>query len=237
MGFLRSLLFNLLFLPFTVLTCILGQVLLFGPPRRLDAFVRGWARAVLWMLRVTCGIGVRIEGQGNLPAGATIVAAKHQSTFDTIIWLLLIDRPAYVLKQELMDLPLWGRLARRCGHIAVQRGGGGAALRGMVRQGQAVLAEGRKVVIFPEGTRTDPGEQVRYHPGVAAMAIASGAPVVPVATDSGRFWARRAFRKRPGTITVAILPPLPPGLRRDVLMERLEAAIEGETARLYDAAT
>lgn len=233
MRFLRSLLFNLLFLPFTVLTCILGQVLLLGPPARLHVYVRGWARAVLWLLRVTCGISVRVEGREHLPPGAAIVAAKHQSTFDTIIWLLLLDRPAYVLKQELMNLPLWGALARRCGHIAVEREGGAAALRGMVRAGQAVLAEGRKVVIFPEGTRTQPGERVRYHPGVAAMALASGATLVPVATDSGRYWGRLAFHKQPGTVTVAILPPLPKDLPRAALMERLEAAIEGETEKLY----
>jgi 1-acyl-sn-glycerol-3-phosphate acyltransferase len=233
MGFLRSLLFNLLFLPFTALTCILGQVLLLGPPARLHAYVRGWARTVLWLLRITCGIGVRVEGREHLPPGAAIIAAKHQSTFDTIIWLLLLDRPAYVLKQELMRLPLWGALARRSGHIAVERDGGAAALRGMVRAGQAVLAEGRKVVIFPEGTRTQPGERARYHPGVAAMAMASGAPLVPVATDSGRFWARRAFHKQPGTITIAILPTLPSDLPRAALMERLETAIEGETERLY----
>lgn len=233
MRFLRSLLFNLIFLPFTALTCILGQVLLLGPPARLHAYVRGWARAVLWLLRITCGIGVRIEGREHLPPGAAIIAAKHQSTFDTIIWLLVVDRPAYVLKQELMKLPLWGTLARRCGHIAVEREGGAAALRGMVRAGQAVLAEGRKVVIFPEGTRTQPRERVRYHPGVAAMALASGAPLVPVATDSGRYWGRLAFHKQPGVITIAILPPLPKDLSRTALMERLEATIEDETERLY----
>lgn len=233
MNFLRSLLFNLIFLPFTALTCILGQVLLLGPPARLHAFVRGWARAVLWLLRVICGIHARIEGREHLPPGAAIIAAKHQSTFDTIIWLLVVDRPAYVLKQELMNLPLWGALARRCGNIAVDRDGGAAALRGMVRAGQAVLAEGRKVVIFPEGTRTQPGERALYHPGVAAMAMASGAPLVPVATDSGRYWGRLAFHKQPGTIIVAILPPLPAGLPRAALMERLEAAIEAETERLY----
>ncbi|HEY4251219.1 MAG TPA: lysophospholipid acyltransferase family protein [Roseomonas sp.] len=233
MNFLRSLLFNLLFLPFTALICIFGQAMLLAPPERLHAYVRGWARVVLWLLRIVCGIKVRITGREHLPPGAAIIAAKHQSTFDTIIWLLLVDRPAYVLKQELTRLPLWGRLARHCGHIAVERDGGAPALRGMVRDAQAMLAQGRKVVIFPEGTRTQPGEHVRYHPGVAAIALASRAPVIPVATDSGRYWARLAFRKRPGTITVAILPPLPAGLARAGLMAQLESAIEGETGKLY----
>lgn len=233
MGFLRSLLFNLLFLPFSALASLIGQALLLGSDARVHAYSRSWARGVLWLLRVTCGIRVRIEGREHLPQGAAIIASKHQSTFDTVIWLLVVDRPAYVLKQELTRVPLWGRLAQRGGHIAVERGGGASAVRGLVRASQAALAEQRKVVIFPEGTRTQPGERAPYHPGVAAIAVASRAPVVPVATDSGRYWGRRAFHKRPGTITVSILRPLPAGLPRAKLMERLEAAIEGETARLY----
>ncbi|MBR0641485.1 lysophospholipid acyltransferase family protein [Plastoroseomonas hellenica] len=235
MTFLRSMLFNLLFLPFTALACIVGQVLLLGPPARIHAYARGWARGVLWLLWTTCGIGVRIEGREHLPRGAAVIASKHQSTFDAIIWLLAVDCPAYVLKQELIRPPLWGTLVQRCGHIAVERKGGVAALRGLVRASEPVLAAQRKIVIFPEGTRTEPGQRARYHPGVAAIAEACRVPLVPVATDSGRFWRRRAFHKQPGTITVSILPPLPANLPRAALMERLEAVIEAETARLYDS--
>jgi 1-acyl-sn-glycerol-3-phosphate acyltransferase len=174
-------------------------------------------------------------GLGNLPAGPAIIAAKHQSAFDTVVWLTLLPPgrdPAYVLKQELADIPLWGRLAARGGHIAVDRAAGASALRGMVRAAQGALAAGRPVVIFPEGTRTAPGERVPYQPGVAALAAATGAPVVPVATDSGLYWGRRAFQKRPGTIHVEVLPPLPQGLPRPALMAALEAAVEDASARL-----
>jgi 1-acyl-sn-glycerol-3-phosphate acyltransferase len=234
--FLRSALFNALFLGGTALASLCAMPLLLAPQAVVTAYVRGWARLVVWTLRIVCGIRLEVKGIGRIPAGGAIIAAKHQSAFDTLVWMMLLDRgwppPVYVLKQELLSIPLWGRLARRCGHIPVDREAGGAALRAMVRQGRAALAAGHAVVIFPEGTRTAPGERRPYQPGVAALAIATGAPVVPVATDSGLAWGRRAFRKQPGTIRVSVLPPLPAGLPRHALMAALEDAVETETARL-----
>ena len=119
-----------------------------------------------------------------------------------------------ILKRELLDLPFWGRAARHTGAVAVDRDGGGAALRSMVRDAKGVLDEGRPLVIFPEGTRSAPGEKVPYQPGVAALVISSGAPCYPVATNSGRHWGRRAFHKMPGVISISVLPSLPPGLAR-----------------------
>lgn len=236
MTFLRSMVFNALFLGGTAVAVVLALPLLAAPPAWLIGYVRGWAQAVVALLRVICGIRLEVTGLANIPAGGAIIAAKHQSAFDTVLWLMLMpaDRPApvYVLKKELLSIPVWGLLARRCGNIAVDRKAGASALRGMVRAAQAVLAAGRPVVIFPEGTRTAPGERVAYQPGVAALAIASGAPVVPVATDSGVSWGRRAFHKRPGCIHVSVLPPLPAGLPRAALMSALEGAIEEESERL-----
>lgn len=236
MIFLRSALFNLLFIGGTAAVVVAALPLLLAPPAALIAYVRGWARCVVWLLQIVCGIRVEATGLGHIPPGGAIIAAKHQSAFDTVVWLMLLEAgrpaPVYVLKKELLSIPVWGLLARRCGSVAVDRKGGASALRGMVRQAQAALAAGRPVVIFPEGTRTAPGECGVYQPGVAALALASGAPVVPVATDSGFFWGRRAFRKRPGIIHISVLPPLPAGLPRPALMAALEAAIETETARL-----
>jgi 1-acyl-sn-glycerol-3-phosphate acyltransferase len=231
---LRSATFSALFWPYTVAMVLLGVPLLPAPRGWLRVHVRAWARGVLWLLRVAAGIRLRVTGAEHLPEGAAILAAKHQSSFDTIVWLALLPRPAYVMKVELLRIPLWGWLAQRSGQIAVDRGAGAAALRGMLREGTAALAEGRQVVIFPEGTRTAAGERTPYQPGVAALAMAAGpgVPVVPVATDSGCFWGRHTFRKRPGTLTVAVLPPLPPGLPRAVLMARLAEAIETESDRL-----
>jgi len=235
MTVLRSALFNTIFLGGTALAAVLGLPLLAAPRAWLIGYVRGWAKTMVAMLRLICGIGVKARGLQHIPPGGVLIAAKHQSAFDTVIWLALLPAPAYVFKKELLAIPLWGWFARRCGHVAVDRRGGGPALKRMVRAARALLAAGRPVVIFPEGTRTAPGERRPYQPGVAAIAAAAGVPVVPVATDSGRCWGRRAFRKEPGVIHLSVLPPLPAGLPRAALMVALEEAIETETERLLRA--
>ncbi len=229
---LRSALFNALFLGGSAAAAVVALPLLLAPPAMLIAYVRTWARAMVALLRLVCGIRVEVAGRDHLPPGGAIIAAKHQSAFDTVVWLVLLPAPAYVLKKELLSIPVWGLLARRCGHIAVDRRAGASALKSMVRAAQDVLAAGRPVVIFPEGTRTAPGERRAYQPGVAALAVAARVPVVPVATDSGLLWGRRAFHKRPGTIHVAVLPPVPSGLPRPAFMAALAEAIEGESDRL-----
>lgn len=236
MIFLRSAVFNLLFLGGSAVAAVAAVPLLLAPRTWLIAYVRGWARAVVAVLRAVCGIRLEAAGLDRIPPAGAIVAAKHQSAFDTVVWLALLPAPAYVLKQELLSIPVWGWLARRCGHVAVDRRGGAAALKRMVRATQALLDAGRPVVIFPEGTRTAPGERRPYQPGVAAIAAATHARVVPVATDSGRCWGRRAFRKEAGTIHVSVLEPLPAGLPRAALMTALQAAIETETDRLLGLA-
>jgi 1-acyl-sn-glycerol-3-phosphate acyltransferase len=230
---LRSLLFNVYFIGGTALTIIVGVPMLALPQRAMIRFIGFWARSMIGGLRVICGVRLEVTGMENLPPGACIIAAKHQSAFDTMVWLMLVPNSIYVAKKELLEIPGWGWLARRCGQLSVDRSGGAGALRTMVREAKARLAEGRPIVIFPEGTRTAPGERVPYQPGVAALAAASGVPVVPVATDSGRVWARRAFRKTPGVIRIVILPPLPVGLPRAALMAQLEDAVETATSRLF----
>lgn len=231
---LRSALFNLFFVVGTALVVTLGLPMLAFPQRILAAYIRLWAHGMIGALRIICGIRLEVTGLAHIPPGPAVIAAKHQSAFDTIVWLLLVPDCVYVLKKELLNIPLWGWFTLRCGHLAVDREGGGAALRNLVRGAKQRFAEGRPVVIFPEGTRTAPGDRQPYQPGVAALATAGGVPVVPVATDSGLRWGRRAFRKSPGVIHVSILPPLPIGLPRAALMAALEAAIETETDRLLD---
>ena len=232
MTVLRSALFNLAFFALTALMSVLALPLLAAPRAWAVCVVRLWAGIVVVMLRIICGVRVEVDGLDRIPPGAAVLAAKHQSTFDTIIWLKLLPDAAYVLKKELLSLPLYGWFCRKVGMIPVDRSGGGAALRSMLRAAQAALEAGRQVVIFPEGTRTAPGERVPYQPGVVAIAGASTAPVLPIATDSGRIWGRRAFQKRPGRIRITVLPPLPPGLPRAQLIPALENAIETESERL-----
>jgi 1-acyl-sn-glycerol-3-phosphate acyltransferase len=230
--FLRSLLFNAAFFAVSGALAVLATPLLAAPRGALMWIMRLWARIVVALLRAICGVRLELRGMERIPPGACVIAAKHQSAFDTIVWLMLVPDAAYVMKKQLFAIPFYGWHARRVGMIAVDREGGGAALRAMLRAVQAAVAAGRQVVIFPEGTRTAPGERLPYQPGVVALAAGTDAPVIPVATDSGRVWGRRAFEKRPGTIRISVLPPLPRGLPRPALLGALESAIEGETARL-----
>jgi 1-acyl-sn-glycerol-3-phosphate acyltransferase len=229
---LRSLLFNLAFFAVSAAIAVLALPLLALPRQAVMWAMRLWARLIIWLLRTICGVRIEVRGRRNLPPGGAVIAAKHQSAFDTFVWLMLLPDPAYVLKRELLWIPVYGWHARKGGMIGVDRDGGGPALRAMLRAAQAAVAARRQVVIFPEGTRVLPGERRKYQPGVVALAAGTDAPVIPVATDSGRVWGRRAFRKRPGTIRISILPALPRGLSRAALLTALEAAIESETDRL-----
>lgn len=233
----RSLLFSLAFFFWTLLLMLaLSLPVLLLPRRRIVPLLRFFGGSVVVLLRLCCGIRLRVTGREHLPTtGAALIAAKHQSAFDTLVWLPLLPDATYVLKAELLRVPLWGLMARRTKMIAVDRQAGGKAMRQMLTEGKVAAAEGRQVVIFPEGTRTLPGQRVPYQPGVVGLAAAMKVPVIPVATDSGFHWPRHGWLKPPGVITVALLPPLPPELPRDQLLPALEAAIEAETERLRAA--
>lgn len=232
MTFLRSLLFNIVFFGSgaLVLTAALPVLLM----RRPAVMVFGgfWCRLVTGALRVICGVSHEVRGRENLPAGPCIIAAKHQSTWDTMVLVDLVADASYVIKRELLRIPVYGWLLAKAGMIPIDRAGGAKALRGMIKLARAHLAAGRSIVIFPEGTRTAPGERRPYHPGIAALYTQLRVPVVPLALNSGLCWPRRAFIKRPGHIVIQILPPVPPGLKRDAFMARLEEEIESASARL-----
>ena len=237
MIWLRSALFYLLAYAGTLVIVTAALPLLLLPWRWVLPVMRLWAGMVLLLLRRVSGIRLRVTGAEHLPQrGAALIAAKHQSAFDTVVWLWLLPDTVYVLKRELLRVPLWGWIAVKGRMIPVDRDGGAAAMRQLLRAGREAAAAGRQIVIFPEGTRVVPGEYLPFQPGIAALAAATGLPVVPVATDSGVLWGRKGFRKRPGTITVAVLPPLPAGLRREALLRALEAAITAGTDTLLAAA-
>ncbi len=231
---LRALAFTVLFYSWTTLLGIAALPLLLGPPRLLLAYGRFWIAGALAILKVTVGITHEIRGQKLPPDGPKILAVKHQSAWDTLAVNLLVRDPAIVLKKELLSIPIFGWCLSRCRQIAVDRKGGAGALKRMVEQAQARAAEGRPIIIYPEGTRTKPGASVPYHPGVAALYSALDLPVVPVVLNSGLFWPRRSLQMHPGTITVEYLPPIAPGLDRRTFMRTLETAIEEAALRLHD---
>ncbi|MGH7042655.1 MAG: lysophospholipid acyltransferase family protein [Acetobacteraceae bacterium] len=234
---LRSLLFNAWFFAITAVLSVTGAVGASVAPRVALPIARLWARLILGGLRHICGIGWEVRGLEHLPAtGPALLASRHQSAFDTLIWLLLLPRCTYVAKRELLRIPLFGRVIRLAGQIAVDRTGGATALRALARDTNAAAQAGRQIIIFPEGTRAEPGRPLPLQPGIAAVAARTGLPVVPVVTDSGLRWGRRAFRKRPGLIHITLLPPvLPPAVgepgARGRFLQRLTEALEADAER------
>lgn len=221
----RSAVFNGFFFAVTFLLTLAATVVRLFSPDHVLGVAMAWARVILWGLRTICGIRVEMTGQEYLPQGAAVIASAHQSAFDTLVWLTLVPRCCYVFKQELLRIPLFGRLILAAGMISVDRSSGPNALRTLLRGGTRAAAEGRQIVIFPEGTRAPHDMPLPLQPGVAALAARTGLPVIPVATDSGQHWGRRAFHKHPGTIHVIVRPPLAPGLPRGELMVELARAL------------
>jgi 1-acyl-sn-glycerol-3-phosphate acyltransferase len=228
---LRSALFNFAFLGFTVLFT-LACVPVWFFPRTIIVCIRFWSRAVAWMLERIVGITLTVRGRENIPDGPFVVSSKHQSTFDTVMFFWLLSHPAYVVKRELSRIPLYNQLGEGAGWITVDREGGARALTGLVRDTRAAVAAGRQPVIFPEGTRTAPGERRPYQRGIAAIYLLLKVPVLPVALNSGLYWGRRTFMKRPGSVIVEFLPPIMPGLDAQEFMAELEDRVEAATARL-----
>jgi 1-acyl-sn-glycerol-3-phosphate acyltransferase len=221
----RSALFNAYFFALTAILCVPGVVMRFAGPDHTLTIPRLWARWVLAGLRAICGIRFELHGAERLPReGPALIASRHQSAFDTLVWLTLLPRCCYVIKQELRRIPVFGGLMEPAGMILVDRSAGAGAMRHLMREAVRAAGEGRQIVIFPEGTRAEVGTIGRLHPGVAAMAARTGLPIIPVVTDSGRYWGRRAFYKRPGTIQIALLPPISAQAGRDHLMAALAAA-------------
>jgi 1-acyl-sn-glycerol-3-phosphate acyltransferase len=236
MTLLRSTLFNLWFYGATAAFALGGVVLRVAGPLAPagwpETLVRRWGKTVLAGMWPLCRMRYVVTGWEHMPQGPAVVASMHQSAFDTLVWLLLLRNPAYVLKRELTRIPIFGPMCAAVGMISVDREAGASAIRELLRGADRAVAQGRTIVIFPEGTRVPPRVRAPLHPGVAAVASRTGLPVVPVVTDSGLCWGRRAFRKHSGTIHIAIRPPLPATLRRGELMAALLAEFELGTAEL-----
>jgi len=230
---LRSLIYTVMLFLTTAFFAIVVIVFMWLPPARLYAVPRTWARLNLWLLKTLCGLDYRIEGAEHLPDVPFISMWKHSSTWETIAQMLLVPRASWLLKREILWVPLLGWAIARFKPIAIDRKAGGTAVNQVVTQGRERLGEGLGVIIYPEGTRVAPGETRKFGMSGALLASQSGAPLVPIAHDSGYYWRRRGLLKRPGTIRVVIGPPLDPrGLEPREITERAKAWVDSTVAQL-----
>ena len=229
---IRSLAFLVVFYVNTAAFLVLGSWLLLGPRRWAMEGLRLHGLACMWWMKVICGTRFELRGREKLPQRACLVAAKHQSAWDTFGLIPVFRDPAMVMKAELGLIPLYGWFSHKFEHIFVRREKGPSALKAMLRDARQRAAQGREIVIFPEGTRRAPGAPPDYKPGFVALYDGLGLPCVPLALNSGLFWPRRSFMRYPGTAVIEILDPIPPGLPRAQARKLIEERIETACAHL-----
>ena len=226
MRLLRSTLFKGLFYIWTGLFCILYLPLMKLPRNKLIACQRFWSHGVLVILRAVMNINLEIRGIENIPAGGSIIAMKHQSSFDTFVMHTLVRHPAFVMKKELLKIPLYGSFCKNTGMIPVDRDGGLKALKSLMQQSSETIKEGRQLIIFPEGSRSIPGDKMEYQSGIFGIYKFTKVPVVPVALNSGVYWPKKGHLVPGGTIVFDFLDPIEPGKNKEEFMDTLEDEIE-----------
>ena len=235
MIFLCSLIFTVVFFSSTLFLFFVMLWTLLLPRKKSLCFPIWWTRWVKFLLQTICGVRIRIEGLENLPKkNGYIVASKHQSALETAVFHRLVPNTFYVLKRELMWLPLAGLYFIKTGCIPIDRKGGATTMRKMLTGVKARLADDMNLIIFPEGTRTAPGTKKPYSPGIAFLYEQCQVPVVPVALNSGYCWPKNKMTKHPGTVTVRFLPPIEPGLPRREFLDTLYRQIEAAQDELPD---
>jgi 1-acyl-sn-glycerol-3-phosphate acyltransferase len=227
---LRSALFQVYFGLLSAAVCLAFVPALLLPWQWAARGITVWGRATLWGLRVICGLSYEVRGREHIQPGPALYAGKHLAMWDTVVLPVLLRNPALVLKRQLLMVPFYGWYARKVGMIALDRTAHASALRSLVAQAKARIAEGRPIAIFPEGTRKQIGAPPDYKPGVAALYGQLDLICVPFGLSSGMFWT--GALRRPGTIVIEFLPPIAPGMKRREFMAALESAVERSTAAL-----
>jgi 1-acyl-sn-glycerol-3-phosphate acyltransferase len=230
--FIRSLIFNIAFYANLVLHLLAGLVALVLPRSVTVLIVKSWGHTSLWLLRVICDLKIEVRGREKIPAGGILVASKHQSIWETFMLPILFADPVFIVKRELMWIPVFGWMAVKTRAVPVNRAGGARAMVTMLQQARLRIEELRQIVIFPEGTRRAVGAEPVYKVGVARMYTTLGVACLPVALNAGLFWPRRTFMRYPGTVVVDILDPIPPGLDARTFFDRMQSDIESATDRL-----
>lgn len=219
---LRSHIFNAAFIVTTIVQMFLyAPFYFFLPHKKAWIIPKTWAQVTLFLQKYIAGTTYEVEGLENLPKGAYIIAPKHQSAWETFGILPFLDDPTLILKRELMWIPGFGWYMAKIGMIPINRGSPVKSLKAVINGAKEKAAEGRQILIFPEGTRREPGAEPDYKPGIVPIYSELNVPVVAIAHNAGLYWPRGNFRRYPGVIKIKILPPIEPGLHKKVFLKRL----------------
>lgn len=230
---IRSTIFNFCYITWTLLVGILLFPVIFMPTHIIILVVgKIWAKGLYFFLKLFCNLRLDLKGAKNISQTPAIYASKHQSSLETFMYHILIHKPVFVLKQELLNLPVFGFYLKKMGMIAIDRNGGIKSLKQLLTQVQEKIRDGYSIIIFPEGTRTIPGQEVAYNSGIAAIYNIKAANIIPVALNTGCFWPKNSFLKRHGKFTIEFLSPLSSELTKQEFMEKLHSKIETKSKEL-----
>ncbi len=233
LNLLRSIVFALAAALITPPYAFLALAIFFLPPMTRYRIISTWSVAIVWLARIICGVRWKVTGMERLPAVPSIILSKHQSAWETLAFQAIFPPQVWVLKRSLLWVPFVGWGIGMLSPIAIDRSQRIRALKQTLEQGRARLAQGFWVVVFPEGSRVDPGTRGTWQIGGPWLAAHAGAPVVPVAVNSGELWPRNGFIKHPGTIEVMILDPIDPaGMKAEALSRLVEQRIEDAMLQL-----
>ncbi len=233
---IRSIIFNIVYYGSTAVICIAYIPMVLLPTRYFIKCLKAYFCYVAFLEKYIMGLNYKILGQEHLPKnGSYIVAAKHQSAYETLKLYVLFDSPAIILKRELFNIPIWGWLAKKAGHIGIDRSNRQTSVQSINEGALRVAKENRPIVIFPQGTRVPIGIKKPYKKGVSHIAKAANLDIIPLAMNSGFFWAKNAFWKKSGTVTFQFLPPIPAGTSNDKIMDILETDLENASNELVES--
>lgn len=231
---IRSVIFNVALVAWCIIApMIFLPLTLFGSKGTLFA-AKMWAWLSIYLAKIICGIKYEVRGKKFIPDFPCIIASKHQSAWETMALFFILKKPVFILKKELLYIPFLNIFIYLLGSIRLDRGGGVSALKKMVKSAADKVKKGQQVIIFPEGTRTRIGEKKEYRGGVGMVYAESNIKVVPIALNSGLYWPKNSFIKKPGKIIVEFLPHIEPGLTRENFMKKMEEQIESASTKLLD---
>lgn len=229
----KSFLFNFCYIVWTAIIGIMFFPIVFLPTRIIILVVgKIWAKGLYFFLKLFCNLELNLKGANNRSKIPAIYASKHQSALETFMYHILIHKPVFVLKQELLNLPIFGFYLKKMGMIAIDREGGIKSLKHLLSQVQEKIKDGYSIIIFPEGTRTSPGEEVIYNAGITAIYNMKAANIIPVALNTGCFWPKNSFLKKSGKFTIEFLPSISNELTKQEFMEKLYQQIETKSKEL-----